>query len=291
MDDLSQKLPWLAIDGEVPALMRRMDWTACPIGAPATWCQQLQTVVGLLLQSRSPAAVIWGPALCTLYNDAYAAQLGDKHPAALGKPFSTLWSEIWGEMEPVIDGAMAGKSFYFEDQPYMVEPSGVPTERWYTSSFSPVMDHGGTVVGVYIAAVDTTRRMQVERRYAFQAELTERVRHLHASDDIAAAASETLGKHLNIGGVVYAAVDASGEILTMKPDWASGESRSMAGAVLRLDDFGPLVGAAMRAGKDIVIADVTTDDRSAAHAAAYAERSVRSFVSIPLLKKAGYARS
>ncbi|MBB3221898.1 hybrid sensor histidine kinase/response regulator [Pseudoduganella umbonata] len=284
MNDSSQNFPWFNVDGEVASLMARLDWSANAIGPPATWSQQLNTVVGLVLQSRSPAAVVWGHELSTLYNDAYAVQLGDKHPASLGTSFSAIWSEIWPEIEPVIDAAMAGKSLYFEDIPYMVEPTGVPTQRWYTSSFSPVKDSSCTVVGVYITAVETTKRMQVERRYAFQADLTERVRHLNSSDDIVAAASELLGRHLGIGGVAYAAVDESEEILTMKPDWASGGSQSLAGAVLRLDDFGPLVGDAVRAGKDLAIADITTDERSAAHAAAYAERSIRSFVSIPLLK-------
>ncbi|HEX8479681.1 MAG TPA: ATP-binding protein, partial [Telluria sp.] len=284
MNESSRNFPWFNIDGEVPSLMRRLDWSACAIGPPDTWSQQLHTVVGLVLQSRSPAAVIWGPELSILYNDACAVQLGDRHPAALGQSFPVLWPEIWPDIAPVIHDAMAGKSAYFEDVPTMVEPSGVPTQRWYTASFSPVADRSGAVAGIYITAVETTRRMQVERRYAFQSELTERVRVLNASDDITAATSQLLGRHLDVGGVVYASVDASGETLTMKPDWTSGDSRSLAGAVLRLDDYGPLVGEAMRAGKNLVIADVTTDPRTAAHAAAYAERSIRSFVSIPLMK-------
>jgi PAS domain S-box-containing protein len=281
----SQNYSWCNVEGDVPSLMQRLDWSASAIGDPATWSQQLHTVVALVLQSRSPAAVIWGRGLSTLYNDAYAAQLGDKHPASFGTGFNGMWSEVWPEIESIIDDAMAGKSSYFEDVPYMVKPAGVPVQRWYTSSFSPVTDGDGTVVGVYITAVETTRRMQAERRYAFQSELAERLRHLNASDDISAAASELLGKHLGIGGVVYAAVDASGTILTMKPDWAGGGSRSLAGAVLRLDEFGPLVGDAVRAGKDLAIADVMNDERTAAHAAAYAERSVRSFVAIPLMKE------
>ncbi|HEV2610027.1 MAG TPA: ATP-binding protein [Noviherbaspirillum sp.] len=285
MNDSLQNFPWFNVDGEVPSLMRQLDWSVCAIGPPETWSQQLHTVVGLVLQSRSPAAIIWGQGLSTLYNDAYAAQLGDKHPAMLGKSFSAMWFEIWPEIGPIIDDAMAGKTSYFEDIPYMVEPAGIPTQRWYTSSFSPVIDYSGAVVGIYITAVETTRRMQAERRYAFQCELTERLRHLNASNDIAAAASELLGKHLGVGGVVYAEVDESGEVLTMKPDWTSGESRSMAGAVLRLDDFGPLVGEVVRAGKDLAIADVTADERSAAHATAYAELNVRSFMSIPLMKE------
>ena len=284
MKNMLQKFPWFNVDGDVPSFMRHFDWSACAIGSPEAWPQQLQTVLGLVLQARSPAAVIWGHELTTFYNDAYARQLGHKHPASFGKSFSVLWAEIWPEIGPIIDDVMTGKSFYFEDVPYIVEPTGSPTQRWYTSSFSPVTDSDGSVVGIYITAVETTRRMQAERRYAFQAGLAETLRHLVAADEITGAASELLGKHLGVGGVVYAAVDESGEILNMERDWANGESRSLAGAVLRLDDFGPLVGEAVRAGKDVAITDVTTDERSAAYAQAYAARGVRSFVSVPLMK-------
>ena len=285
MDDTYPNFPWFNVDGEVAALLRRLDWSECAVGPPETWSPQLHTVVGLVLQSRSPAAVMWGPGLSTLYNDAYAAQLGDKHPALLGKSFRMIWSEIWPAIGQVIDDAMAGKSSYFEDVPYMVEPTGIPTQRWYTSSFSPVIDSSGAVVAIYITAVETTRRMLVERRYAFQSELTERLHSINKSDAMTVAASELLGKHLGVGGVVYAAVDESGGTLNMNPDWTSGGSRSMAGAVLRLDDFGPLVGEAVRAGKNLAIADVMNDDCSAPYAAAYAERSVRSFMAIPLMKE------
>jgi PAS domain S-box-containing protein len=284
MKNSAQKFPWFNVDGDVPSFMRHFDWSTCAIGSPEAWPQQLQTVVGLVLQSRSPAAVIWGQGLTTFYNDAYARQLGDKHPASFGQSFESMWSEIWPEIGPIIDDVMTGKSFYFEDVPYIVEPTGSPTQRWYTSSFSPVTDSEGSVVGIYITAVETTRRMQAERRYAFQAELVERLRHLVRPDEITGAASELLGKYLGVGGVVYAAVDESGEILNMERDWASSESQSLAGAVLRLDDFGPLVGEAVRAGKDVAITDVTTDQRSAAFAHAYADRGVRSFVSVPLMK-------
>ncbi len=284
MKNLSHTFPLVNVDGWVPSLMRQLDWSACAIGHPDTWPQQLHTVVGLVLQSRSPAAVIWGDELATLYNDAYAVQLGDKHPASLGKSFSSLWSEIWPEIKPIIDDAMAGKSSYFEDVPYTVLPTGIPTQRWYTSSFSPVTDSNGTVVGIYITAIETTRRMQAERRYAFQSALTERLRHLIVSDDITAAASEMLGKYLGVARVVYGAAIESGETLSIERGWTDGKLPSMAGTVLRLDDFGPLIAEAVRAGETLVVADVTIDPRSAAYVNAYVANGVRSFVAIPLMK-------
>ena len=68
----------------------------------------LRTVVGLLLQSQFPMFVAWGEALGFLYNDPYAEILGAKHPRALGRRFYDIWSEIWPDISPLIDAAMAG---------------------------------------------------------------------------------------------------------------------------------------------------------------------------------------
>ena len=67
--------------GQVGALMRAHDWSASPLGPPDTWPQALHTVTALLLQSRFPMFVAWGPELGFLYNDSYAEILGAKHPA------------------------------------------------------------------------------------------------------------------------------------------------------------------------------------------------------------------
>jgi len=284
MKKSSQSFPWFNTDGQVASLMREQDWSTCAVGDPETWSEQLLTIVGLILHSRSPAAVIWGEQLTTFYNDAYAAQLGEKHPGSFGESFSSLWAEIWAEMAPVIEDAMAGQSFYFEDVPYTVEPGSIPTQRWYTSSFSPVTDKSGKVVGIYVTASETTRRMLSERRYAFQSEIAERLRHLTATDEIAFAASELLGKYLGVERVVYAIADESGETVCTQRDWTDGRLESMAGVVLHLDDFGPAMADAVRAGHALVTADVTRDERSAAYADAYTAKGIRSLVAVPLMK-------
>jgi hypothetical protein len=94
--------------GRTGALMREHDWSRSPLGHPSAWPPSLRTVVGLLLRSRFPMFVAWGPELGFLYNDAYADILGAKHPAALGRRFSDIWSEIWTDISPLVDAAMAG---------------------------------------------------------------------------------------------------------------------------------------------------------------------------------------
>ena len=106
---------FLADGGQLGALMRAHDWSTSPLGDPATWPQSLRTIVGLLLQSRFPMFVAWGKDLGFLYNDPYAEILGKKHPAALGKRFYEIWSEIWPDISPLIDAAMAGQASYRED--------------------------------------------------------------------------------------------------------------------------------------------------------------------------------
>jgi hypothetical protein len=57
----SSGLSFLAGGGEAGALMRSMDWTASPLGSPRHWPQSLRTVVSLLLNSKFPMFVAWGP--------------------------------------------------------------------------------------------------------------------------------------------------------------------------------------------------------------------------------------
>src|SRR5215217_591412 len=49
--------------GEMGARMRAHDWSLSPLGPPATWPQSLRTVVSLLLTSRFPMFMAWGPEL------------------------------------------------------------------------------------------------------------------------------------------------------------------------------------------------------------------------------------
>jgi PAS domain S-box-containing protein len=147
----------------VAALMRAHDWSESPLGPPASWPQPLRTVVELLLQSRFPMFVAWGDALGFLYNDPYAEILGAKHPRALGRRFHDIWAEIWPDISPLIDAAMAGQSIYREDLPLVMNRKGYDEQTWFTFSYSPLRDESGKVAGMFCACSETTRRVLAER--------------------------------------------------------------------------------------------------------------------------------
>ena len=144
-------------------LMGAHDWSHSPLGPPDTWPQSLRSVVGLLLQSRFPMFVAWGPELGFLYNDSYSDILGAKHPRALGRPFHEIWSEIWPDISPLIDAALAGQATFREDLSLVMNRKGFDEQTWFTFSYSPVRDESGKVAGMFCACTETTGRILAER--------------------------------------------------------------------------------------------------------------------------------
>lgn len=154
---------FLAGEGAVATLMRERDWSKSPLGPPQSWPSSLRLIVGLMLASKFPMFVAWGEDLGFLYNDAYAEILADKHPAALGRPFQAIWSEIWDDLLPLIDAAMAGEATYRKDLPLLMRRHGYDEQTWFTFSYSPVRDEAGRVAGLFCACTETTAGILAER--------------------------------------------------------------------------------------------------------------------------------
>jgi PAS domain S-box-containing protein len=162
---------FLAGGGELGALMRAHDWAATPLGAPATWPRSLKTVVRIMLTSRQPIWIGWGPRLLYLYNDPYKSIIGGKHPWALGRPTSTVWREIWDDIQPLLDSAMSGDGTFVESQLLIMERNGYPEETYYTFSYSPIPGDDGRPAGIICANSDETRRVIGERQLALLREM------------------------------------------------------------------------------------------------------------------------
>ena len=171
---LQSCLPFPA-DSEVGALMYTRDWSTSPLGDPATWPQSLRSVVSLMLNSKFPMFVAWGPELGFVYNDAYAEILGAKHPTALGRAFKDIWGEIWSDISPFIDRALAGEATWVEDMLLIMQRHGFDEPTWFTFSYSPVYDESGAVAGMFCACTETTRQVLAERENAAQRERLERM--------------------------------------------------------------------------------------------------------------------
>ncbi|HEY0112423.1 MAG TPA: PAS domain S-box protein [Allosphingosinicella sp.] len=161
---------FLADGGEMGARLRSFDWSRSPLGSPETWPQALKTAVGILLSTKFPMFIAWGPELRFIYNDAYAEILGGKHPAALGHAFEDIWAEIWQDIRPIAERAVAGEASFYENLPLTLTRKGLPEQAWFTFSYSPLKDEAAGARGMLCTVVETTATVLAERERMGEAE-------------------------------------------------------------------------------------------------------------------------
>ena len=155
---------WPPQSGEMADAIRQNDWSLTPLGPSQQWPAGLRIAVTTALDSPLPIIVVWGPELIQIYNDAYRPNLGLRHPLALGQGTRACWPEVWDFNQPVFRQVMdTGKPIHLQDQEFVIEPSGVPETRFFTVTYAPARNEGGTIGGVIVTAVETTQRVLLER--------------------------------------------------------------------------------------------------------------------------------
>ena len=268
----------------VRALLAAHDWRTSPLGHPDGWPPELTTAVGMSLNSAFPMFVAWGPDLRFLYNDAYATILGAKHPQALAQPFQQVWAEIGPDLVPIIDRALSNKSAFHEDLPLTVLRRGFPEQGYFTFSYSPLHDGAGRVAGMYCTVMETTGRVQEERRAALELKLSDTLHPLGTPDEVLAKASALLGAELGLSRATYAEVDDAGQRFTVRHQWNAGGAGELSRAEYPLDGFGPTVAALTRAGETFVINDVETDPRLVECRAIFRAEGAAAVLTVPLMR-------
>jgi hypothetical protein len=130
--------------GEAGRLMAGLDWAATPVGPVAGWSQSLRSAVRIVLSSRYPMLLLWGPQYTQLYNDAYSALIGDKHPAALGGDVRVTLAEGWDVLSPLIHEAMdTGVASWVPALQLLLDRSGYREEAYFSVSHAPARDDAG----------------------------------------------------------------------------------------------------------------------------------------------------
>jgi PAS domain S-box-containing protein len=161
-------LAFLAGNSEMAQMMRAHDWSASALGDPHTWSQALRTCVRLMLNTRHPLFLFWGPEAICLYNDGYRAILGsERHAIALGNAGAVVWDEIWDVLSPQIRQVLAGgEATWHENHLIPLTRDGVREDAYWTYSYSPVDDDGAPhgVGGVLVIVTETTETVLAERQ-------------------------------------------------------------------------------------------------------------------------------
>jgi two-component system sensor histidine kinase VicK len=158
----SEVISFLQGGGEMGKLIRSKDWKRTPLGDLSQWPQSLRTTLSIILNSKFPMFLFWGPQLICFYNDAYRPSLGNngKHPSILGIPAVEAWAEIWHIIKPLIDQVMAGgEATWSEDQLIPIYRNGKIEDVYWTFSYSPVNDESGKVAGVFVTCTETTSKV------------------------------------------------------------------------------------------------------------------------------------
>ncbi|KQO22841.1 PAS domain-containing sensor histidine kinase [Flavobacterium sp. Leaf82] len=155
---------FLANGGEMGALMRAKDWNKSPIGSTELWPQSLRTTLGILLNSKFPMFLFWGPDHICFYNDAYRPSLGNdgKHPLILGEKGADFWQETWDFIQPLIDQVLThGEATWHENQLLPIYRNGKMEDVYWTFSYSPVNNDQGKIDGVLVICNETTENLSI----------------------------------------------------------------------------------------------------------------------------------
>ncbi|HEY4555549.1 MAG TPA: PAS domain-containing protein, partial [Lysobacter sp.] len=143
-------------------LMAAHDWARTPLGVPDGWPVALRIAVRGLLASREPRSISWGPSLCLLYNDAYAAMMDARHPGALARPLPQVWPEVWDTIRADVESALAGRATFRNSVPLARLEGGVLAHRWHTVAYSPLFDDAGAIGGVQCLSLNVTEQVSTD---------------------------------------------------------------------------------------------------------------------------------
>ena len=167
---------FLTAPGELGGMIGAHDWGATPLGPIAEWPPSLKTAVSLMLSSRQPMWIGWGPAATFLYNDAYINVLGQaKHGWALGRPAQEVWAEIWHICGPLAAIVFEqGESTVTDDVRLFMRRGDFLEETYFSFSYSPIRDESGNVAGLFCPNLDITSKHLNARRLRTLSELATR---------------------------------------------------------------------------------------------------------------------
>lgn len=242
---------WLQGSSEMAERVRQHDWANTPLGPLEHWPDVLKTTVALCFASSFPQAIVWGPQLITLYNDAFTPILGSK-PDALGRPFNEIWHEVWDDISPIADAAFGGHATYIENFPLLIQRNEAPEQAYFTFCYSPIRNAQGVVVGLLDTVTETTATVFLARRLAVLDAIGNSVVNATDAETILTSTTRLLAEHLQVSICAYADMDEDEDGFTIRGDWSAHGTPSIIGHY-SLAAFGECAVNCLRAGEPLVI--------------------------------------
>jgi len=241
--DAAAARAFLAGGGLLGAIIARFDWRRTPLGPIENWPASIKTTVGLILRSPIPIVTLWGEAGIMIYNDAYSAFAGGRHPQLLGSEVRKGWPEVADFNDNVMKVGLAGGTLSYRDQELTLFRSGLPEQVFMNLDYSPVIDESGRAIGVIAIVVDTTERVKAElrlrdneARLEFLDALSKATIVDRDADAVMAVMTRMTGEYLGVAVCGYADMDADQDGFTIRGDWTAEGSMHILGR-FRLSAF------------------------------------------------------
>ena len=168
-NDYAGEAAFLRGGGATGALIAQLDWASTPLGALRDWPDALKSATAMILHASLPMCILAGEEGIEIYNDAYAALIGKRHPRALGARSRDTWPHNQDITAQALESGLGGHNLALRDIELTLHRSGVPEQAWLNIDCSPIIDADGRSIGVLSIVVETTQRVLAERRVATDA--------------------------------------------------------------------------------------------------------------------------
>ena len=280
----------LADGSALGQLIEQFDWSATPLGEINSWSGPLKTTIGLILRSPVPIVTLWGELGIMIYNDAYSAFAGSRHPRLLGLPVREAWPEVADFNDNVMKVGLAGKTLSYQNQELTLWRSRGPEQVWLNLDYSPIVDERGVPIGVMAVVVETTEGVRAanqlrenERRLQFLDALGKETSKSTNADTILAITTRMVGEHLGVTSCAYADMDSDQDGFTIRGDWAAPGAVHIVGHY-SLADFGKLAVQNLGAGLPLIITD-NLNEIAPEEAATFQSIGIGATICMPLVKQ------
>jgi len=228
--------------------IRAHEWSKTRVGSISGWPGHIRCAIQLVLDTPEPACLLWTSEGIHIYNDAYTAILGHRHPQALGRTFARVWPES-AHLDEFRHASVfrMGAAVLVQDRPYVIREQGVARERFFTMSVTPLRHPSGPIDAVLQRLIETSdivearqRLRQVDAKFGEQrADLTVQLALADAITD------ESARQHAAIRSELYDR-EESLRLALMAGRLATWDWNIETGQVIWSDQMYPLYGYALQ---------------------------------------------
>ncbi len=151
-------------ESEMARRIAEFDWARTSLGPIAGWSETLRATIATILRAPLPITTLWGEDGVMIYNDAYSALSGSRHPTLLGSKVREGWPEVADFNDNVVRVVYGrGETLSYKEQRLALDRGAGPRPAWMNLDYSPIVDAEGKLLGVMAIVVETTDRVHADR--------------------------------------------------------------------------------------------------------------------------------